>query len=66
MSRKAEVVNMLHDCEIYEGGSDPLELGSTIPKLLRIFFQSSMRVMMTRDSKLNTGIHNQHFIKEPQ
>ena len=54
---------MVHECEIYEGGS-VLELGYTIPKLLRTFSQSSMRVMMTRNFKLNTGIHNQHFIKK--
>ena len=61
-SWKAEVVNMVHECEIYEGGW-VLELGYAIPKLLRTFSQSSMRVMMTRNSKLNTGTHNQHFIK---
>ena len=36
-SQKAVVVNMVHECEIYEGGS-VLEL--VIPKLQRTFFQA--------------------------
>ena len=32
--RTADVVNMVHECEIYEGGS-VLELGYVIPKLLK-------------------------------
>ena len=42
MSRKADVVNMVHECEIYEGGS-VLELGYVNPKLLRKFFQTIIR-----------------------
>ena len=87
-SREAKVVNMVHECDIYAGGS-VVELGYVIPKLLRIFFQSSIcdsyvslseqgygcssdfnpdscYTIMTRNSKLNTGIHNQHFLIEPQ
>ena len=45
-SRETKVVNNVHKCEIYEGGS-VLELGYVIPKLLRIFFPKQYATVMS-------------------
>ena len=56
-SRKAEVENMVHGCEIYEGGS-VLELGYVI-------FQTSGNIFPKQYASHDKGFQIEHWYTQP-